>query len=113
MSFHMNSMSRHCMSPRRGSSLFHVYDLLQAVISVFSQEMQSLSGLCAQPLGLENAQDMSAGDLRSRVTKSAKRGSDGAQVAVSPWFGAQARLSRELFGAISMRRPPGDRHISP
>jgi len=29
------------------------------------REMQSLSVLCAQPLGLENAGDMSAGDLRS------------------------------------------------
>eukprot|EP00435_Cladocopium_sp_Y103_P012481 s1357_g3.t1 len=29
------------------------------------REMQSLSLLCAQPLGLENAGDMSAGDLRS------------------------------------------------
>ena len=36
------------------------------IISVVTvEEMQRLSLLCAQPLGLENAGDMSAGDLRS------------------------------------------------
>lgn len=34
-----------------------------------AKEMQSLSVLCAQPLGLENAGDMSAGDLRSWETQ--------------------------------------------
>ena len=37
----------------------------QTVIHHSPEEMQSLSVLCAQPLGLENAGDMSAGDLRS------------------------------------------------
>lgn len=38
-------------------------------ILVWPEEMQSLSVLCAQPLGLENAGDMSAGDLRSSALR--------------------------------------------
>ena len=48
----------HFRKPPYGPPHFHPFE-------DDAEEMQSLSLLCAQPLGLDNAGDMSAGDLRS------------------------------------------------